>query len=341
MNLSRFFVTLTIILGMFLFLFGTGILYYINNVDDLPVFAEIGGNPNQKDPSGNNSTKPNSGSSLGDLLNTKQYPVNFLLFVGDKDETNTDFIALVNYNPEKKEFSVLSIPRDTRVPGVAITFPKVNSLYFRNNGKELAVESISTMLKANVKYYVYINLSTFRKIIDLLDGVDITVPVDLDYDDPVQDLHIHITKGFHHMDGKMAEEYLRFRKPNNNRYTEELLKYYDGSDLCRIKAQQKFMKELVKQKANMWNMTKINKILETVFDNLHTNANMSDFLSLAKTIPSISADRINLFMLPGSAEQNDVYYEMNEQKTSEIISEYFYSKGNASFGSQESQQGAG
>ena len=333
MNLSRFFVTLTIILGVFLFLFGSGILYYINNVEDLPVFSET---PDNKDP--DTTTKP--GSNLEDLLDTRQYPVNFLLFVGDSDETNTDFIALVNYNPDKKEFSMLSVPRDTRVPGVAIEFPKVNSLYFRQNGAELAVESVSTMLKANVKYYIYINLATFRKIIDLLGGVDIDVPVDLDYDDPVQDLHIHISKGSHHMDGKMAEEYLRFRKPNNNQWNSELRKYYDGSDLSRIKVQQGFLRELVKQKSNIIGLTKINQILETVFDNMQTNADMSDFLSLAKSLPTVSLDKINFFMLPGSAEANDIYYEMNEQKTGEIISEYFYSKGNA-FEEEESRQGAG
>ncbi|HBN85035.1 MAG TPA: LytR family transcriptional regulator, partial [Clostridiales bacterium] len=186
----------------------------------------------------------------------------------------------------------------------------------------------------------YINLATFRKIIDLLGGVDIDVPVDLDYDDPVQDLHIHISKGSHHMDGKMAEEYLRFRKPNNNQWNSELRKYYDGSDLSRIKVQQGFLRELVKQKSNIIGLTKINQILETVFDNMQTNADMSDFLSLAKSLPTVSLDKINFFMLPGSAEANDIYYEMNEQKTGEIISEYFYSKGNA-FEEEESQQGAG
>lgn len=336
MNLSRFFVTLTIILGIFLFLFGSSILYYINNVEDLPVFAQT---PENQDPT-NPGTNPRPGSNLGDLLDNRQYPVNFLLFVGDSNEYNTDFIALVNYNPNKKEFSMLSIPRDTRVPGIAISFPKVNSLYYRQNGPELAVESISTMLKANVKYYIYTDLSTFRQIIDLLGGVVIDVPVDLDYDDPVQNLHIHIPKGTHPMDGKMAEEYLRFRKPNNNQWNSELRKYYNGSDLSRIKVQQNFLKELVKQKANLVGLSKINQIVETVFDNVQTNADMNDFLNLAKGLPTISLDNINFFTLPGSAEANDIYYEMDEQKTNDIITEYFYSRGNA-FVEEENQQGAG
>jgi LCP family protein required for cell wall assembly len=340
MNLSRFIVTLTIIIGIFLFVVGSGVLYYINNVD-LPVFYE---EPDNDPNNGNNDDKPNPNTNpgLSDLLDKKQYPVNFLLFVGDYDQTNTDFIALVNYNPEKSEFSVLSIPRDTRVPGVAISFPKVNSLYARPNGQELAVKSIANMLKVNVKYFVYINLSTFRQVIDLLGGVDIDVPVDLKYDDPTQNLHINIPKGRHHMDGKMAEEYLRFRKPNNNEYTSELLKYYDGSDLSRIKVQQNFVKELIKQKANIVGFAKISQIVETIFDNVQTNATMSDVLNLAKGLPTISLDKINFFVLPGTAEADSIYYEMNEAKTAEIISEYFYSRGNVSFGEEDpTEQGAG
>ncbi len=335
MSISRFFVTFTIIIGIFLFVFGAGTLYYINNVEGLPIFA----NDNNK-PDGDTNNNNNPGG-IGDLLTESQYPVNFLLFVGDYDETNTDFIALVNYNPDKKEFSFLSIPRDTRVPGVDIQFPKVNSLYFRSNGQELAVEAISTMLKVNVKYYIYTNLKTFRDIIDLLGGVVIDVPVDMDYDDPTQNLHIHIEKGIQNLDGRKSEEYLRFRKPNNDNYTPELLKHYNGSDLSRIKAQQNYMRELVKQKANLFTLTKINQILETIFNNLKTNATMNDILTLVKSVPTLSLDKVNFYTLPGVAEQGSLYYEMDEQKTGDIISAHFYSRGNVSFNEDPNERGAG
>jgi len=45
--------------------------------------------------------------------------------------------------------------------------------------------------------------------------VDYYVPVDMDYDDPLQGLSIHIKKGQHHFDGAMAEKFMRFRQYNN------------------------------------------------------------------------------------------------------------------------------
>jgi DNA topoisomerase-1 len=128
----------------------------------------------------------------------------------------------------------------------------------------------------------------------------------------------------------------------NAEYTSELLKYYDGSDLSRIKVQQNFVKELIKQKANIVGFAKISQIVETIFDNVQTNATMSDVLNLAKGLPTISLDKINFFVLPGTAEADSIYYEMNEAKTAEIISEYFYSRGNVSFGEEDpTEQGAG
>lgn len=82
--------------------------------------------------------------------------------------------------------------------------------------------------------------------------------------------------------------------------------------------------------------------METIFDNVQTNATMSDVLNLAKGLPTVSLDKVNFFVLPGTAEADSIYYEMNEAKTAEIISEYFYSRGNVSFGEEDpTEQGAG
>ena len=41
-------------------------------------------------------------------------------------------------------------------------------------------------------------------------GVDFEVPVNMNYDDPTQDLHIHISKGMQHLDGEGVMKVLRF-----------------------------------------------------------------------------------------------------------------------------------
>lgn len=177
-------------------------------------------------------------------------PVNLLVLVGDVEEANTDTMFVANYNPSSESISVLSIPRDTRVKIKGSRVPKINSAYAAgghgNEGCRYALSTVEKLLGIHLDHYVYLNISTIRNIIDKLGGVNFDVPDDLDYDDPTQDLHIHLKKGMQHLDGAKTEQLLRFRHYNNGKVT----KYYDGSDLRRIDMQQAFLKELIKQKLN-------------------------------------------------------------------------------------------
>ncbi|MFZ5987880.1 MAG: LCP family protein [Bacillota bacterium] len=247
--------------------------------------------------------------------------INVLVLGGDKVNKNTDTIMLVNFNPSTAKISILSIPRDTKVR-LNGSKAKINAAYPKG-GAELAVETVSQLLGVDIEYYVFVNTSAFRKIIDKLGGVDYYVPVDMDYDDPIQNLHIHFKKGKHHFNGAQAEQFMRFRHYNNNKVN----KYYDGSDLKRIDAQQNFIKELVRQKANLLYITKLNDILSVVFNNIETNLTMSEVLKMSGNISKINADQINMFKVPGESRRDGAwYYEIDSVETDKIINEHFSSK---------------
>ena len=123
----------------------------------------------------------------------KKEPFNILLLGGDKVNNLTDTMMLANFDPETCKVNIMSIPRDTRV-FINKKERKINYA-FPAGGIELAVKTVSELLDINIKYYAFVDTSAFRKIIDLLGGVDYYVPVDMDYDDPVQGLHIHLKKG--------------------------------------------------------------------------------------------------------------------------------------------------
>lgn len=316
MNLRRFYFILTTILSVFLFISGTGILYYINNISALEDLSSDSGDKN----------------NINDFLKSfavGKDPVNFLVLVGDKEEANTDTMMLVNFNPITDKLSILSIPRDTKVDVPGLKIPKINSLYVRKSGEKLVVNSVSDLLGVNIKYYVYFNIATFRKVIDLLGGVDYYVPIDMDYDDPTQNLHIHLKKGRQHLDGKKAEQLLRFRHPNGNRYSEEMRKYYDGSDIKRIGVQQNFIKEVIRQKANILFLPKLNEIVNVVYDNLETNITLNEIFKLLKNISDFNIDNVSMFTLPGSAQQiGGIWYYIHDQsETNKIVKQHFFSKG--------------
>jgi LCP family protein required for cell wall assembly len=280
MNTRRFYFYTTLIITGFLFFTGIIMLNFINASSDAYAFND-------------------SGSLLDNILNdfkNTNEPINILVLGGDKVNQNSDTMILVNYDPSTAKISMLSIPRDTKVK-IDGTNRKINYA-FPHGGPALAAQTVSKLLDVKIKYYVYIDTKAFREIIDLLGGVDYYVPADMNYDDPIQNLHIHLTKGMQHMDGEMAEQFMRFRDPN--KWTKELKKYYDGSDLKRIDAQQSFIKELIKQKMKLYNITKIKDIINTVFDNIETNIELDDAIKLSSGIAKINTDELNMMTLPGT-----------------------------------------
>ncbi|HOJ12106.1 MAG TPA: LCP family protein [Clostridiales bacterium] len=310
MSLRKFYFAFTSILLIFLFSTGIVILNYLKAYSAKEALSPDG---NVTD----NLLKP---------FFIDKDPFNALILVGDKSEANTDTMMVVNYNPSTSEMNIMSIPRDTKVTLDNGKNVKINSLYVNRGGSTLLMKHLSNMLGIDIKYYVYLNLETFRKVIDLLGGVWIDVPIDLDYVDPVQNLHIHVKAGKQLMGGNKAEEYLRFRHPNGG-YSKEMLQYYDGSDLKRIEAQQKFIKELVKQKANILYIHKLNSIIDTVFENLDTNISLSEVLKMVKTVKDFGPDKVALHTLPGySMDASPWYYLYDKDQTKELVKENFYIK---------------
>lgn len=323
MNTRKFTYIITIVVGLFLFGMGTVFLYYANSVTGA---------------AGNNSLP-----AILEGLNatTNKEPMNFFLLVGDKSSGNTDSMLVANYNPQNSEISIVTIPRDTNVKLKNNILPKINAAYAaggRNHeGARYASEIVSNLTGININYYVHINISAIKKITDMLGGVYFDVPVDMKYDDPTQNLHINLKKGYQLLDGDKVEQLLRFRKPNGERYTKELKEFYDGSDIKRTEMQMKFIKEFIKQKLKVQNIPKLNPVLNYAFENIITNMTLSDALKMTSGLISISPDNFNSFRLDGKDKviNKGWYYVYNgnminiETKESlpaaVIVEKYFFS----------------
>jgi LCP family protein required for cell wall assembly len=311
MNARRFYFVLTIIISAVLFLSGSGILYYINNhispvTQD--VFASAGGTSNS---TVNDIIQP--------LIQSKE-PFNVLLLGGDKVSNSSDTMMLANFDPATYKINIMSIPRDTRV-FIKGKERKINYAY-ASGGVDLAVQTVQELMDVKIKYYVFVDLSAFRKIIDILGGVDYYVPANLDYDDPTQNLHIHLKKGQQTLNGAQAEQYVRFRKPN--KWTKELRQYYDGSDLKRNEAQQNFMRELMRQKLTLQYLPKLNSVIETVFENVKTNFTLNEVVKMTGYISRFSVENVNFIPMPGTTyDVSPWYYICDVPATRQVMAESF------------------
>lgn len=245
-------------------------------------------------------------------------PINIIVLGLDEEGVRSDVIVLLNYNPGDGKLNILSIARDTRVRARG-NITKINALVGMG-GEELLIKGVEQLTGLKVDYYLTLNFIGFRKIIDTLDGVKINVPVDMDYDDPEQNLHIHLKKGEQVLDGNKAEQFVRYRKGNKNGQG-----YTDG-DVGRIKVQQEFMKSLIDQKVKLRYFSKVDDVYFILKKYMRTNIELNDINYYLNNIRNTKYEKIQSYTIPGEpAYVDDIWYFVcNKKKTRELIDNKFF-----------------
>ncbi len=198
----------------------------------------------------------------------------FALLGKDKESGNTDTIIVVTYDTKEQKVGMVSIPRDTVVKRTWNKYPKINSAY-PMSGPDALKQEIEQTFGIPIDYYVWINLDGFIAMVDLLGGVDVYIPEDMNYDDPFQDLHIHYTKGNWHLNGQQAMEVVRFRHNNEE----------DGgggyNDEGRAEMQRQVLISLAKKVISLNSVTKVNDYLDVFHTYVKTDLSTEDMLWFA------------------------------------------------------------
>ncbi len=187
--------------------------------------------------------------------------------------------------------------------------------------EDLLINKVKEITGLPIHYYVTVDFDGFVELINAVDGVDFNVPYDMDYDDPIQSLHIHLEAGEQHLDGKHAHDFVRFRHNNDGTAPGE----YVMGDEGRVYWQQRFIKEIVKQKLNPYYISKLDRIFEVFRNNVRTNLTMSDVVKNLNALMGISLDDISTYQLPGESEYiNETWYYIQDvPSTRRLVSEVF------------------
>lgn len=262
------------------------------------------------------------GENTSELSNLKTINVLLLGISEDLNSKLTDTIMVCSYNPKTQRASILSIPRDTYVgknKNSVKANDKLNTVYSKS-GIDTCMEKVEQITGIELDYYAVVNTKALIKIVDIIGGVNFDVPIKMDYDDPTQNLHIHLNKGMQKINGEKAEQLLRFRHNNNgSTYSQE----YGDNDYGRMKTQREFIKETMKQTLQLKNITKAKKIISAVFENVNTNVEESLIKQYLPYAIEFNTDSILMEQLPGkSTKYNDVWvYEYNKKETTSLVKE--------------------
>ncbi len=187
--------------------------------------------------------------------------------------------------------------------------------------EDLLINKVKEITGLPIHYFITVDFDGFVELINAVDGVDFDVPYDMDYDDPVQSLHIHLEAGPQHLDGKHAHDFVRFRHNNDGTAPGE----YVMGDEGRVYWQQRFIKELVRQKLNPYYISKMDDIGNVFRNNVRTNLTITDVVKNLNALTNVNLDDIKAYQLPGDYEYtNGVWYYVQDiPATRELINNVF------------------
>ena len=198
------------------------------------------------------------------------------------DEGRSDTLMLVTLNPTTKQAAILSFPRDMWVQIPGRSEDKICHAYNRG-GVELSQRTVEDLLGIDIDYYVRVDFSGFKDIVDVLGGVDINVEKKMDWDDRRGNLYIHLKPGLQHMDGEDAMGYVRYRS---------------DSDYERIKRQQRFLNALMEQKLTARNIPRLVRLVPRIADAVDTDLSEPELLALVNLLREMGLESIRGATVP-------------------------------------------
>ena len=245
------------------------------------------------------SARPGVADATAEISNEKEpenKTINFLLLGVDErsgDVGRSDTIMMLSANLATKRIGLVSVPRDSRVDMIKYGSTKVNHAY-AYGGITLAKQTIEKLLNVKADHYFVINFAAFKKIIDLLGGVDLDVEKDMYYRDDYDGengLVIDLQKGQQHLDAEKAIEYVRYRD--------------EEGDIGRVKRQQKFLNAVLAKFTSPSTILKIPSIIKEVRNSIQTDMSFADMVEYLSFLKNGTDYKTTAFMVPGSPQMID------------------------------------
>lgn len=233
----------------------------------------------------------------------------------------SDTMMLVKIDKKTAKVNVVSVPRDTKVKIVNHDGLRKINASFAKDGPYAAIDTLREFSNVDFTNYIAVDYKGVKAIVDIIGGIEVDVPFDMDYDDPTDTppLHIHLKKGKQKLDGKKAMEFLRFRKSNEGQGDKFL------GDVGRVTHQQYFIKELMKQTLSAKNIAKLPRMIQAGLEHVLTNISIDEMLDLAKVFTAYKPDKLTIETIPGTDkfEGGASYFIADEEETAKLFTKIF------------------
>lgn len=227
----------------------------------------------------------------------------------------TDMILYVHFNNETGEMKMLQIPRDTmvttdtsvsgnyRINGVAKTQGSDS-----NNNMAALCELVADQYQIPIDGFITIRLEMLTELVDLFGGVEIYVPMEMDYEGS------HLNQGYQTLKGDACEFLLRARH------------VYPNGDIGRLNMQRQFYAALFRKLKSIGNIWDVAKLTPAVLNYMETNLSASDLISFAISMLKIDSSKIMICQMPVISgpkyNKQDLLYPAR-QADADLLNQYF------------------
>ena len=227
----------------------------------------------------------------------------------------TDMILYVHFNNETGEMKMLQIPRDTmvttdtsisgnyRINGVAKTQGSDN-----NNNMAALCELIADQYKLPIDGYVTIRLEMLVSLVDTFGGLELDVPIEMDYGGS------HLDQGYQTLNGAACEFLLRTRH------------IYPNGDIGRLNMQRQFYAALFRKLKSIGNIWDVARLTPAVLNYMETSLSASDLISFAISVLKIDSSKIMICQMPvysGPKYNGQSLLYPARQEDADLLNQYF------------------
>ncbi len=229
----------------------------------------------------------------------------------DVTGARSDTTMIVHLSPARTKATVISIPRDSwlKIPACKDSSGKIEAAHmgqfnsaFTEGGAKCTIATVQLLTGIAITHYVDIDFSGFKNLINALGTVTICSPQAVD--DPKSGLVLKA--GNNQLNGTQALAYVRARETLG-----------DGSDLGRIKRQQRFLGAVLREARGgklLANPTKITGFVDaaTKAVTVDSGTTFSDLNTLVKVLSGLDPKKVTFYTAPIS---NPAYDPDNPSST--------------------------
>lgn len=220
--------------------------------------------------------------------------------VGERSDT----MILLHLSPGGGKAVGISFPRDSMVQlpqcksasghMIPAHLGMINES-FNNGGAGCTWRTIETLTGIRIDHFAKVDFSGFKRVVDALGGVEICLPKKV----ADKQSKLYLSAGRHVVKGEQALAYVRMRHSLG-----------DGSDLGRIKRQQKFLGAVVKKATSNGTLTDPSKMLSFLDAATKSVTTDKDFTidemkKVAGSVQGMSAGKVQFITVPWTAYAPD------------------------------------